>query len=54
VIIVDSTDPVGPGQILFQREFYANMKASPMTASSSLNANPLPTSKRHRCLSLRP
>ena len=26
VIIVDSTDPVGPGQILFQREFYANMK----------------------------
>ncbi len=26
VIIVDSTDPMGPGQILFQREFYANMK----------------------------
>ena len=26
VIIVDSTDPVGPGQILFQREFYASMK----------------------------
>jgi spermidine synthase len=26
VIIVDSTDPVGPGQILFQREFYTSMK----------------------------
>ena len=26
VIIVDSTDPVGPGQILFQRPFYENMK----------------------------
>ena len=26
VIIVDSTDPVGPGQILFQKEFYANMR----------------------------
>jgi spermidine synthase len=26
VIIVDSTDPVGPGQILFQKKFYANMK----------------------------
>lgn len=28
VIIVDSTDPIGPGQILFQREFYENMKTS--------------------------
>ena len=28
VIIVDSTDPLGPGQILFQREFYENMKKS--------------------------
>ena len=28
VIIVDSTDPVGPGQILFQKEFYENMKKS--------------------------
>ena len=26
IIIVDSTDPVGPGKILFQREFYSNMK----------------------------
>ena len=26
VIIVDSTDPVGPGQILFQRPFYEDMK----------------------------
>lgn len=26
VIIVDSTDPLGPGQILFQQEFYKNMK----------------------------
>lgn len=26
VIIVDSTDPVGPGQVLFQREFYEDMK----------------------------
>ena len=25
VIIVDSTDPVGPGKILFQRPFYENM-----------------------------
>ncbi|MBW1668724.1 MAG: polyamine aminopropyltransferase [Deltaproteobacteria bacterium] len=25
-LIVDSTDPLGPGQILFQREFYENMK----------------------------
>ena len=26
VIIVDSTDPLGPGQILFQEEFYKDMK----------------------------
>ncbi len=26
VIIVDSTDPLGPGKILFQRPFYENMK----------------------------
>lgn len=26
VIIVDSTDPLGPGQILFQEAFYADMK----------------------------
>lgn len=26
IIIVDSTDPVGPGQILFQRKFYEDMK----------------------------
>jgi len=26
IIIVDSTDPLGPGQILFQRDFYENMK----------------------------
>ncbi|MFH1489376.1 MAG: polyamine aminopropyltransferase [Pseudomonadota bacterium] len=26
IIIVDSTDPLGPGQVLFQKEFYANMK----------------------------
>lgn len=26
VIIVDSTDPIGPGQILFQRPFYEHMK----------------------------
>jgi spermidine synthase len=26
VIIVDSTDPFGPGQVLFQRPFYADMK----------------------------
>lgn len=26
IIIVDSTDPLGPGQILFQRPFYENMK----------------------------
>jgi spermidine synthase len=26
VIIVDSTDPVGPGQVLFQHAFYENMK----------------------------
>ncbi|MBW2027909.1 MAG: polyamine aminopropyltransferase [Deltaproteobacteria bacterium] len=28
VIIVDSTDPLGPGQILFQREFYEDMKGA--------------------------
>jgi spermidine synthase len=28
VIIVDSTDPVGPGQILFQRQFYEDMRAA--------------------------
>jgi spermidine synthase len=28
VIIVDSTDPVGPGQILFQRQFYSDMKSA--------------------------
>ncbi len=26
VIIVDSTDPIGPGQVLFQEPFYAHMK----------------------------
>ena len=26
VIIVDSTDPVGPGRVLFQQTFYENMK----------------------------
>lgn len=26
VIIVDSTDPIGPGAVLFSREFYANCK----------------------------
>ncbi|MBW2063780.1 MAG: polyamine aminopropyltransferase [Deltaproteobacteria bacterium] len=26
IIIVDSTDPLGPGKILFQREFYEDMK----------------------------
>jgi len=26
IIIVDSTDPLGPGQILFQEDFYKNMK----------------------------
>lgn len=26
VIIVDSTDPIGPGKVLFQQEFYRNMK----------------------------
>ena len=28
VIIVDSTDPIGPGQVLFQRKFYEDMKKS--------------------------
>jgi spermidine synthase len=28
VVIVDSTDPVGPGQILFQRQFYEDMKGA--------------------------
>ena len=28
VVIVDSTDPIGPGQILFQREFYEAMKGA--------------------------
>ncbi len=28
IIIVDSTDPVGPGQILFQRPFYEDMKGA--------------------------
>lgn len=26
VVIVDSTDPVGPGRVLFQRKFYEDMK----------------------------
>ena len=26
IIIVDSTDPIGPGQILFQRQFYKDLK----------------------------
>jgi len=26
VVLIDSTDPVGPGEILFQREFYAGCK----------------------------
>jgi spermidine synthase len=28
IIIVDSTDPVGPGQILFQSNFYEDMKSA--------------------------
>lgn len=28
IIIVDSTDPLGPGQILFQKPFYENMKGA--------------------------
>jgi len=28
IIIVDSTDPLGPGQILFQRKFYEDMKTA--------------------------
>ncbi len=28
IIIVDSTDPIGPGQILFQRKFYEDMKSA--------------------------
>lgn len=28
IIIVDSTDPLGPGQILFQRKFYEDMKGA--------------------------
>ncbi len=28
IILVDSTDPIGPGQILFQRPFYEDMKAA--------------------------
>ena len=28
IIIVDSTDPVGPGQVLFQRPFYEDMKGA--------------------------
>jgi spermidine synthase len=26
IILVDSTDPIGPGQVLFQEPFYGNMK----------------------------
>ncbi len=26
IIIVDSTDPIGPGQVLFQRKFYEDMR----------------------------
>jgi spermidine synthase len=26
IILVDSTDPIGPGQVLFQEPFYADMK----------------------------
>jgi spermidine synthase len=28
IIIVDSTDPLGPGQVLFQRPFYEDMKGA--------------------------
>lgn len=28
IIIVDSTDPAGPGQVLFQRKFYQDMKGA--------------------------
>ena len=28
IIIVDSTDPVGPGRVLFQREFYEDMRGA--------------------------
>lgn len=35
VIIVDSTDPIGPGRVLFSREFYAGCKRT-LTASGVL------------------
>ena len=50
VIIVDSCDPVGPAEVLFQRDFYANLRGclakggllTQQTGSSILQPNELP------------
>lgn len=42
VIIVDSTDPVGPGEVLFTEEFYRNCKRSLKPGGILTNQNGVP------------
>jgi spermidine synthase len=42
VIIVDSTDPVGPGEVLFTEEFYKNCKRCLTSGGILVNQNGVP------------
>lgn len=42
VILVDSTDPIGPGQVLFTKEFYADCKKALKTNGVLITQNGLP------------
>ena len=42
VIMIDSTDPVGPGAVLFTREFYAGCRALPRAGGLLVTQNGLP------------
>jgi spermidine synthase len=42
VIIVDSTDPIGPGEVLFTEEFYRNCRRCLTTGGILVNQNGVP------------
>ena len=42
VIICDSTDPIGPGEVLFTKEFYGNCKKILKTGGIFVNQNGVP------------
>ena len=47
VVIVDSTDPVGPGEILFSREFYAGCKRCLTPGGIIVTQNGIPFFERY-------